>query len=210
MSLQMNLIFGLLVFEMALMAVLVSPLPHKVQDAAVNAAYRLLQNQQVRVGLVFGASVLAMMFIDASRTAMPYIPKEFYTGGAGSGANLPPVPPMFAGASWSEVRVRKFYAQRNMYLTGATLFLGLAVCFNIRLLKSLVKNKMLLIDAGKASDEKTGTTTVEFEELKQELKKKELDVENLKKQIKGLHTAYQQKADQQSGSGSPVSGKKDD
>ncbi|KAG7838021.1 hypothetical protein KL943_000097 [Ogataea angusta] len=210
MSLQMMIVFGLLVTEMTLMTILVMPLPHKVQDGFVNLAYKLLQNPNVKVGLVFGASVLSMMFMDALRTAVPKIPKEYHPGMPSSG-NLPPVPTMMAGATWSEVRVRKFYSQRNMYLTAGALFLGIAIYFNIILLKSMVKNKEKLIKATVVSkDKKKGVSTVEYEVLKQVLKKKELDVENLKKQIKGLHEAYQSKADE-SGSASPaISAKKED
>ncbi|KAG7784031.1 hypothetical protein KL910_002546 [Ogataea haglerorum] len=209
MSLQMMIVFGLLVTEMTLMTILVMPLPHKVQNGFVNLAYKLLQNPNVKVGLVFGASVLGMMFMDALRTAVPKIPEEYRPGMPASG-NVPPVPSMIAGATWSEVRARKFYSQRNMYLTAGALFLGIAIYFNIILLKSLVKNKEKLIKTTTVGKGKKAVSTVEYEELKQVLKKKEIDVENLKKQITRLHEAYQNKADESESTSSATAAKKED
>jgi B-cell receptor-associated protein 31 len=101
-----------------------------------------------------------------------------------------------------EVQARKFYSQRNMYLCGFTLFLSLI----------LNRTYVMIIEVMRLEDrvqsyEGTNKTTKESEKLavagkpgelaslREKLATKEQDLENLQKQSKQLHKAYDELSD---------------
>ena len=103
-----------------------------------------------------------------------------------------------------EVQARKFYSQRNMYLCGFTLFLSLILnrtyimILDVLRLEEKVKryegdpkasgkNADKLAQAGDAG---------EIGRLKNELAKKDRDIETLKKQAEGLSREYNNLGDQ--------------
>src|SRR4051812_20006819 len=91
-----------------------------------------------------------------------------------------------------EVQARKFYSQRNMYLCGFTLFLSLI----------LNRTYVLILDILRLEEEvrlgrTTGTKGMEdYESLKEQLRKKDQDLQALKSQSEGLHRAYDDLSDQ--------------
>ncbi|KAJ2894384.1 Endoplasmic reticulum transmembrane protein 3 [Coemansia aciculifera] len=107
-----------------------------------------------------------------------------------------------------QMRVQQFYAQRNTYLTGITMFLGLILISTHSLISQLVAGE------GNASAATTprlttsgpGSTKAENERLKgqladankelEALKKKDRDMETLKKQADSSHKEYMRLADE--------------
>ncbi|KAG0222067.1 hypothetical protein BGW41_006225 [Actinomortierella wolfii] len=122
---------------------------------------------------------------------------------------------------------RKFYAQRNMYLTGFTLFLSLILNRTFFLILDLLKSeeKMEIIKKQAAQQSKEYERLLASETaLKKELKAMEdivaqhtsakADLENLKKQAKQQHDEYMRLADEKNDLemkliGSKPEGKKD-
>jgi len=106
-----------------------------------------------------------------------------------------------------EVQARKFYSQRNMYLCGFTLFLSLILnrtyVMILDVLRLEQENKEL--KGEKSATDKNGTKLNdagqlgEISKLKKELKEKDRDLENLKKQAEGMNSEYQRMGDQVSG-----------
>ena len=109
------------------------------------------------------------------------------------------------GSQRMEVQARKFYSQRNMYLCGFTLFLSLIlnrtyvmILDVLRLAEELktykgdpaVKNGKSVRDIGGAG---------EVGALKEELRKKDLDMKNLQKQVEGMQREYNRMGDEVSG-----------
>ncbi|KAJ2816744.1 Endoplasmic reticulum transmembrane protein 3 [Coemansia furcata] len=106
------------------------------------------------------------------------------------------------------MKVQQFYAQRNTYLTGITMFLGLILISTHSLIAQLVAGD------GTASAGTTprlttsgpGSSKAENERLKgqlddarkelDELKKKDRDMETLKKQADSSHKEYMRLADE--------------
>lgn len=97
-----------------------------------------------------------------------------------------------------EVQARKFYSQRNMYLTGFTLFLSLILNrMYIMILEQLrIEDKLLRYEGkpeGSSKEaEKIGKEhrADEIAQLKKKLQKEQQDKENLKKQAEGLQREY--------------------
>jgi len=105
---------------------------------------------------------------------------------------------VIGGSERMEVQARKFYAQRNMYLCGFTLFLSLilnrtyVMILDVLRLEEKVKrlegdpkaggeNAHKLADAGQPG---------EIGRLKNKLAQKDRDIETLKKQCEGLQKEY--------------------
>lgn len=92
--------------------------------------------------------------------------------------------------SSSEYLAKKFYHQRNFYITGIVLYLGVVIPTIVKLLGKIVKWDNNLVSKANLGDDK------ETQELKLLLEQKKTDVETLKKQIEGLQKAYDKKADE--------------
>lgn len=102
------------------------------------------------------------------------------------------------GTDRMEVQARKFYSQRNMYLTGFTLFLSLILNrMYIMILDQLRLEDKLLKYEGKnpgPESEKLGPRyrADEIGQLKKKLEQEKSDKETLKKQAEGLQKEYEE------------------
>jgi Tfp pilus assembly protein PilO len=108
----------------------------------------------------------------------------------------------------SEIQARKFYAQRNLYLTGFTLFQTLIVTRTYNLVYELLNLKDEVRSNGAHS-----TSNEEVTKLKAELTEKTENLEILKKQAESLRRDYDQLSEEQlSGKDTvePISDKKSD
>lgn len=102
-----------------------------------------------------------------------------------------------------EVQARKFYSQRNMYLCGFTLFLSLILnrtyimILDVLRLEAEVKNLRGEKPANDKNDSKLSDAAGigEIGRLKEELRKRDQDIEVLKKQSKGLSDEYNRLGD---------------
>ncbi|GME86506.1 hypothetical protein B5S28_g5258 [[Candida] boidinii] len=229
MSIQMTLIFGTLVAEMAILTIFVLPLPHKVQDKFVLTFYKLFENQNVKIGSGFFLSLISIIFFDALRVSIPSIPSDdnidlLSTNNFGESGLFNDHPNRgglgaqtknnFIINPW-EARAKKFHAQRNLYITGAVLFFAVSIFTIVILLKSMVKNKEKLISIKKGQDnidekDSNELTLTEFELLKEELRKKETDAVTLRKQYEGLSKSYNLAADKVNAESGSINDKKSD
>ena len=106
-----------------------------------------------------------------------------------------------------EVQARKFYSQRNMYLCGFTLFLSLILNRTYTMILDVLRleeeNKRLKGDpnantrSSAALDNAGGAG--EIARLKKQLKEKDSDMANLKKQVENMSQEYNRMGDQVSG-----------
>ncbi|KAI5954088.1 ECM3 [Candida margitis] len=94
----------------------------------------------------------------------------------------------------SEIQARRFYAQRNMYLCGFTLFLTLILTRTYNLVVELIATKDK-VDALKENNAEAGSATAEDSEelakLKAQLAEKERTLETLKSQASTLGKDYE-------------------
>ena len=104
------------------------------------------------------------------------------------------------GSERMEVQARKFYSQRNMYLTGFTLFLSLILNRTYMMILDVLRleEKVKMYEGeSKADPSNKDAQKLDGEyradaigELKRELKKKDKELEGMKKQADGLRREY--------------------
>ena len=102
------------------------------------------------------------------------------------------------GGDRMEVQARKFYSQRNMYLTGFTLFLSLILNrMYIMILDTLrLEEKVMQFEGKPGAGGKEGVKLSaehradEIGQLKKKLQQSESDKANLQKQAEGLQREY--------------------
>ncbi|ODV77686.1 uncharacterized protein CANTADRAFT_279185 [Suhomyces tanzawaensis NRRL Y-17324] len=169
MSIQMLIIFGLLILQMSLLVVLLLPLPHIVRVRLIKISDSLEKNPNFTVVLVFSIILLGMQFLDCLNKL-----KRFTDH----------------GDVWNHDQMAsKFYAQRNLYLTGAVLYLYLAIYTVVRTVKKLVAKESeyrKLASVPQPSEDDEG----EIAKYQQLIKMKEQDIAVFKKQVLGIQTAY--------------------
>lgn len=114
----------------------------------------------------------------------------------------PPVCRQIMGHERLEVQARKFYSQRNMYLCGFTLFLSLILnrtymmILDVLRLEERVKQYEGSDKGGKQSAKLAQAGEAgEISRLKNEISKRDRDIETLKKQASGLHKEYNDLSD---------------
>jgi B-cell receptor-associated protein 31 len=115
-----------------------------------------------------------------------------------------------------EVQARKFYSQRNMYLCGFTLFLSLILNRTyIMILEVLRLEEKLKQYEGTDKNTKESAKLAaagdagEISRLKKELKKKDQDIDTLKKQAEGLHREYHDLTEKYGATQPPAGTRKD-
>ena len=102
------------------------------------------------------------------------------------------------GSERMEVQARKFYSQRNMYLTGFTLFLSLILNRTYMMILDVLRleEKVRMYEGDKKAGGKEGAKLDEgyradqIGQLKRELGKKDKELEAMKKQAEGLQKEY--------------------
>lgn len=170
--------FGVLVLEIVVVSVLLLPLPHVIRKKIVQTADFLYGQVQLRISLYVCTGLISMAFIDFAQKAFKKVDPVHRSANGGF------IEGGYSEISGGEYLARKFYNQRNFYLTGIVLVLALAIIALILLMRKLVKWDDLLSKKG-----------LQDELLAGQLKSKDLDISTLKKQIEGLQRSYNEKCD---------------
>jgi len=200
----------LLASEMVTFCALVSPLPYAVRKRL----FRFLSESTIVAKFAYGLKIsfifVAILFVDALQrmfriTAEAQLAKQQPNGGA------------------TDVRTdtsfaaKKFYAQRNVYLTGFTLFLSLVLTRVFYIILDLihVQEEYAKLKQSTASSSRTteGSSSAEVVELKKKLaasEAKDRDFETLKKQAAQQGKEYDSLATQYNTATGSVSNKRVD
>lgn len=181
MSIQMSLVFGTLLLQMTVLLVILLPLPLKARKAIVNIAESLKLLKNFNIGLWFSLILLGLQFADCFNRLQRFshIGNPYFLI---SSRDID-----YSSISYDQL-ASKFYSQRNLYLTGAVLYLTLAINTILGILKKLVTKAT---EYNKISLEGTEETeSSEAEKLKSEIQLKEASITGLKKQIEGLQKSY--------------------
>ncbi|KAM9913364.1 hypothetical protein OXX69_001708 [Metschnikowia pulcherrima] len=86
----------------------------------------------------------------------------------------------------SDQLASKFYAQRNLYLSGAVIYLGLSIHTVLAIMGKLVAKEASYRDSQNEGE----TNTEEIAKLKETSRKREVEITAMKKQIEGVQKAY--------------------
>ncbi|KAF3911236.1 hypothetical protein ABW20_dc0110054 [Dactylellina cionopaga] len=190
MTLYYSLVFALLMLEMGIFMVLILPLPLTWRRQMFTFISTNPLIAKLQYGLKITFIFILILFID-SVNRVYRVQRELYeaiqatNGGRAGGAAI-------LGHERTEVQARKFYSQRNMYLCGFTLFLSLILNRTYVLILDILRLEEE-VKLGRSSGNKS---IQDYEALKEELRKKDLDLQALKEQSKGLGRAYDELSDQ--------------
>lgn len=143
---------------------------------------------RVALTLKFTFFFILILFVD-SVNRVYRVQQEISAAHESAAAGLPGG----MGADRSEIQARRFYAQRNMYLCGFTLFLShiLSQTYTLVLELAEARERAALTGGEKGVDQ-----TKEIKRLEEVIRKQELDITHLKKQAKGLSVEYEKVSDE--------------
>ncbi|KAK3641138.1 Endoplasmic reticulum transmembrane protein 3 [Elasticomyces elasticus] len=198
MTLYYSLVFALLVAEMALFVALIVPMPFTMKRKLFTFISGSPLVAKVQYGMKITFIFILILFIDSVNRVYRVqveLAQAKNQGGAAAAA---------AGSERMEVQARKFYSQRNMYLCGFTLFLSLilnrtyTMILDVLRLEEEVKKLNGDKSAGGKGEKKLADAgdIGEIGRLKEELKKRDRDIDVLKKQSGGLSDEYKRLGDQ--------------
>lgn len=178
MTLYYTLVFAVFVAELLAFCFLVAPLPAKVHRKAVQV-FRSETFSKVILCLKFTFVFILVLFVD-SVNRLSRVSADF-----DQSASL-------AALDRDDLLARKFYAQRNMYLCGFTLFLSLVLNRTYSLVRQLsdLRLRMTGESSGKPDD------SLAFSDLRAKYEKKKTDYKALKEQSEGLQKEYYRVCDE--------------
>lgn len=132
MAIQYVCAFAILATELTLFALISLPLPSKYRGPLLRALSTPFHSESVQIGIKCTFGFIAIMFAD-SVSRVNKVTNELTLR---DGVDL-----QKGAVLRSEIQSRRFYAQRNMYLTGFCLFLSLVVYRTYALVFELLEMK---------------------------------------------------------------------
>ncbi|KAH8822679.1 B-cell receptor-associated protein 31-like-domain-containing protein [Flagelloscypha sp. PMI_526] len=184
MTIYYSLTFLLLAAEMVTFCLLVLPLPYKIKKNLFTFLSTSPIVAKVAYGLKISFIFVAILFVDA-------VQRMFRVTAEVDAAKQNPSGDIRAE---NNMAARKFYAQRNVYLTGFCLFLSLVLTRTFYIVLDL-----LHVQEQYAILKKEATGAEDIDALKKKiasLESKERDFETLKKQAKQQSVEYNRLADE--------------
>ncbi|CAI1543054.1 hypothetical protein SEUBUCD650_0K01550 [Saccharomyces eubayanus] len=190
MSLYFTALFLILTVEMVMLFIFVLPLPFRIRRGIFSSYNQLTAKQQIKTVIVIMGGLVGLLFIDSWKRSQ--IRVSLYhndnSGSMGSSA----VTPIQALAS-------RAYNQRNMYISGFILYFSICIPTVMSIVKRLVKYQGLINEQKKQKLTKTSPRTekvpkqADSTKLEEQLKKKQISLEGLQKQVKNLEKYFDEK-----------------
>jgi len=193
MTIYYSLTFMLLAAEMVTFCLLVSPLPYTVRKRLFSFLSRSPIIAKIAYGLKISFIFVAILFADALQR-MFRITSEVDLARSGKGGIIADV------RSESSFAAKKFYAQRNVYLTGFCLFLSLVLTRTFSIILDLLhtqeeyanlkKNTYSNSRASGVQNEDAANEIASLKKQLEEAKKTQRDFDILKKQASQNNAEY--------------------
>lgn len=178
----MTLVFSTLCLQMGFLLLLVLPLPHLIRTHIIDLVLLLETSTYFKTGVGFWTMLMSMQVADCVQRLNKF-------SGGGRGGN-----PYYASSVNNqqnqnsplthEQLASKFYAQRNLYLSGAVLYLIISIYTVVSIVKKLVLKEKAIREFKVVSND---DEIIKYKEL---IRVKQQDIDTLKKQIKGLQASY--------------------
>lgn len=177
----MSLVFAILLGEMAFLLVLVLPLPFPVRTKINDATSAVTRTSNFKIGLFFVTFVLGLQFADCLQRLNRHGSSSPYFTSFSQAANSNLLYDQLAS---------KFYAQRNLYISGAVLYLEVSIYTVITIIRKMVKKEAEYRSVTNIHQKNFKNTDDEAEEYRNLIKQKELDIATLRKQLNGSQKQY--------------------
>ncbi|RLV90340.1 Endoplasmic reticulum transmembrane protein 2 [Spathaspora sp. JA1] len=177
-----------MVVQMVVLLILVLPLPQVIRQKIVNFSIICQNSSNFRVGVIFSLMLMTLQFFDCLKRLQRYsgaIDNPYFENSTRHHHYEQPL-------NYDQL-ASKFYAQRNLYLSGAILYLMMAIATVMTIVKKMVSKEAEYRElTAKVNDTslKSKEEQEKIEELQQLIDKKQLDIDTFKKQISGLQAAY--------------------
>ncbi|PSS37797.1 hypothetical protein EW026_g6449 [Hermanssonia centrifuga] len=158
--------FMLLASEMVTFCLLVSPLPYTIRKKV----FRFLSESPIVAKLAYGLKItfifVTVLFVDALQRMWRVTAEADMARNSGA--------PMHDARAETNFAARKFYAQRNTYLTGFTLFLSLVLTRSFYIILDLIHTQEEYAKLKQETTKTSKTTIAADDQTKQiaDLKKK--------------------------------------
>lgn len=196
MTLYYSLVFLLLVAEMVIFMGLVMPLPFTIKRKLFTFVSESPLIAKLQYGLKITFIFILILFVDS-------VNRVYRVQLEASAAHKNQNAEVMGGSARSDYQARKFYAQRNMYLCGFTLFLSLILNRTyVMILDTLrLEEEVKRLSGDKSAGGKDSAKLAqagdlgEISKLKKKLAEKERDIEILKKQGDGFQQEYNRLSD---------------
>ncbi|MCJ1331560.1 hypothetical protein MMC10_008251 [Thelotrema lepadinum] len=192
MTLYYSLVFAILVAEMTLFMLLIVPLPHTWKRKLFTFISESPLIAKLQYGMKITFIFILILFVDSVNRVYTI---QLETAQAKSSSNGAAA---VVGHERSELQSRKFYSQRNMYLCGFTLFLSLILNrYYVMILDTLrMEEKVKRLEGDPKASGKSSAkldeagSAGEIGRLKNEISKRDKNIEALKRQMEGLQREY--------------------
>ncbi|KAJ3559696.1 hypothetical protein NM688_g183 [Phlebia brevispora] len=188
MTVYYTITFLLLAAEMATFCVLVAPLPYSIRKKL----FHFLSESPLVAKLAYGLKItfifVGVLFVDALQRMWRVTAEADLARNSGGG--------MHDARAETNIAARKFYAQRNTYLTGFCLFLSLVLTRTFYIILDLIHTQEEYAKLKQSTAQSSKTTvaaedqTKQVEELKKKLEVKTRDYDILKKQAEQQAKEY--------------------
>jgi B-cell receptor-associated protein 31 len=171
MTIYYTLTFFLMVAEVVTFGVLVAPLPHKIRKGLFNWLSTSAIVAKVAYGLKISFIFIGILFVDALQRMQRTAAEADIAKSGGQGLQ--------DARTETNHAAKKFYAQRNVYLTGFTLFLSLVLTRVFAIILDLIETQAAYATLKQqlANNNRPGNDalTKEVEDLKKKLASKTQD-----------------------------------
>jgi len=180
---------------MFITTILVLPLPLQIRKQSLKLYEYLFQHKEVKTTVNISLGLIGLLFIDSFQKTFKFKTSSTYD-------------PRHLQSTYSQgpdAMAKIFYNQRNLYISGAVLFFGIAIPTVFNIIRRLIKYEEFNLE--KTSKE---VRDAKIKELTDELERKEKDIETFKSQKKGLEKSYDELSDQLNKKEGVVADKKSD
>lgn len=166
MSLYNSIIFGILVAEVIVFSLLALPIPSKYRKPLTLVLIKPFKNSTVQITVKCVLAFILLLFVDSINKVYDINHHELVQLKNG----------LIQGTEKIEIMSRKFLQQRNMYLTGITLFLTFIVTRTFDLVDELLTLKSNLRKDDLFNKNK----------LREMIKEKDKEIDRLKEKVIAL------------------------
>lgn len=183
MALYYSIVASLLVVEMGFFTLLSLPYPRSIRRRVLYTASAPFRNPQFQTAIKCVLGFVAVLFVDSVNRVYAVTAELHGTSLSGPVASQAALPML---TKRSEIQARRFYAQRNMYLCGSTLFLTLILTRTYALVVELITVK----DNLDAASQNTLSSS-KAQQLKDQVAKSDEEIDVLKAKAAALSKDYE-------------------
>lgn len=193
MSLYFTSLFAVLTFEMAVLFIIVLPLPYRMRKMLYNSYYKWTSSKQFQtVYYIFGI-IVGLLFVDSWKRAQVKVSLYHHKKYSEDSPDPAAVTPIQALAS-------RAYNQRNVYISGFILYFMICIPTVMTIVRRLVKYENLIreekAELPKGADSKRPVEDRDIDDLEEKLKNRDASLHGLEKQVKNLEDFFDKQNDE--------------